>query len=291
MTGKHGQLVRSLLETPSAREAVEWLVTGRPEVDLQCPGSLARAIRDQAPDLVINAAAFTVVDQAEEDEAATMRVNADAAGEAASAARDHAIPIIQVSTDYVFDGRAAAAYREDMATSPLGVYGRSKLAGEEQVRAANPDHLIVRTAWLYSPFGNNFVKTIMRAAGQRDVLTVVDDQLGSPTSTLDLAAGLMSAINGLAKGNRTGLGETYHLAGSGRTTWCGLATEVMANCRRLGLDHVDVLPIATADWPTRAPRPHNSELDSGKFADAFGFTMPDWRHSVRNVVERLAADR
>ena len=287
LTGKHGQLVQSLLESPSP--TIEWLAIGRPEVDLAQPGSLAGAIRAARPDLVVNAAAYTAVDQAEAEPKRAFRINADAAGEAAAAARDLAIPIVQLSTDYVFDRTVVGACREDGPTAPLGVYGRSKLVGEEQVRAANPAHLIIRTAWVYSPFGQNFVKTMMRAATERAVLSVVDDQVGTPTSALDLAAGLVAVIDGWAAGARTGLGETYHLAGSGLTSWCGLASQVMVNCRRLGLPHAEVRPIATADWPTAAPRPRNSALDSSKFAADFGFSMPFWRASVARVVERLAA--
>ena len=286
VTGKHGQLVRCLLETPSP--TIEWLAIGRPEVDLVEPGSLAAVIRAARPDVVLNAAAYTAVDQAEAEPERAFRINADAAGEAAVAASELAIPIVQLSTDYVFDGTEQGAYRESAPTVPLGVYGRSKLAGEAQVRAANPDHLILRTAWVYSPFGSNFVKTMIRVAAQRDVLNVVDDQFGTPTSALDLAAGLVTAIERWAAGARTGLGDAFHLAGTGRTSWCSLASAVMDNCRRLGLPHAEVRPIATADWPTPAPRPHNSALDSSKFAADFGFTMPDWRVSVARVVERLA---
>lgn len=288
VTGRQGQLVRSLLETPS--DSIEWQAIGRPEVDLQISGALADAIRAAAPDLVINAAAYTAVDQAEAEPERAFRINAAAAGEAAAAARDLGIPIIQLSTDYVFDGAGQGAYREDAPTAPLGVYGRSKLAGEEQVRAANPNHLVLRTAWVYSPFGGNFVKTMIRAAGQCDVLSVVDDQVGNPSSALDLAAGLVAVIDRWAGGARIGLGETYHLAGTGRTSWCCLAFDVMDNCRRLGLLHAEVRPIATADWPTPAPRPRNSALDSSKFAADFGFSMPDWRASVARVVERLASE-
>ena len=288
VTGKHGQLVRSLLETPSP--AIEWIAVGRPDLDLAQPGSLAAAIRAARPDVVVNAAAYTAVDQAEAEPERAFRINADAAGEAAAAARDLAIPIVQLSTDYVFDGAGQGAYREGALTVPLGVYGRSKLAGEAHVRAANPDHLILRTAWVYSPFGDNFVKTMIRAAGERDVLSVVDDQVGTPTSALDLAAGLVAALDRWAAGARTGLGGTYHLAGTGRTSWCGLASDVMENCRRLGLPHAEVRPIATADWPTPASRPRNGELDSSKFAADFGFSMPFWRASVARVVERLAAE-
>ena len=262
------------------------MALGRPELDLESPGSAAVAIAEAAPDIVINAAAYTAVDQAEDEPERAFRINADAAGEIADAAARTGAAVIQLSTDYVFDGQGEGPYREDAPVNPLGVYGRSKLAGEEQVRAANPRHAIVRTAWVYSPFGRNFVKSMMAAAATRDRLTVVDDQRGSPTSALDLADGLLAMIE--AGG---GWGETYHLAGGGEaTTWCGFAREIMGQCAANHLATVPVEPIRTEDWPTRAVRPRNSVLDSSRFEEAFGFVMPDWRLSAREVVERLARE-
>ena len=283
VTGTEGQLTRSLVERASLHPGIELLALGRPQLDLEIPGSVAKAIADAAPDVVINAAAYTAVDQAEDEPERAFRINADAAGEIADAAAQAGAAVIQLSTDYVFDGQGSGAYREDAAVNPLGVYGRSKLAGEEQVRAANPRHAIVRTAWVYSPFGRNFVKSMMAAADGRDRLTVVDDQRGSPSSALDLADGLLAMIH-----VGGGWGETYHLAGSGETNWCGFAREIMDQCAANGLPHVPVDPIHTEDWPTRAVRPRNSVLDSGKFSRAFAFAMPDWRKSTRTVVERLA---
>ena len=256
---------------------------GRPQLDLEIPGSAAKAIADAAPDVVINAAAYTAVDQAEDEPDRAFRINADAAGEVASASAEVGAAVIQLSTDYVFDGQGEGAYREDAAVNPLGVYGKSKLAGEEQVRAANPRHAIVRTAWVYSPFGRNFVKSIMAAARIRDRLTVVDDQRGSPSSALDLADGLLAMIE-----HGGSWGETYHLAGSGEASWCDFAREIMAQCAVNGLPNVPVDPIRTQDWPTRAVRPRNSVLDSSKFSQAFGFVMPDWRVSTQEVIARLA---
>src|SRR4051812_19276650 len=194
VTGTEGQLARSLVERALLRNDIELVALGRPELDLKAPGSAAAAIAEAAPDLVINAAAYTAVDGAEDEPERAFRINADAAGEVAAAAVRAGAAVIQLSTDYVFDGRGEDAYREDASVNPLGVYGRSKLAGEEQVRSANPRHAIVRTAWVYSPFSRNFVKSIMAAAGTRDRLTVVDDQRGSPTSALDLADGLLAMI-------------------------------------------------------------------------------------------------
>jgi dTDP-4-dehydrorhamnose reductase len=231
------------------------------------------------------------VDEAEDQPELAHRINADAAGEAAEAAADVGGTIVQVSTDYVFGGgRNDRPYREEDPVRPLGVYGRSKLAGEELVRAANPRHAILRTAWLYSPFGRNFVKSMIAAARARPLLTVVDDQHGSPTSALDLADAVLRLVDGWRGGDGPAGGVTYHLAGSGVTSWCGLAEAVMAECRHLGLPAAEVRPIRTEGWPTRAERPRYSALDSGKFAAEIGFSMPDWRTSVRSVVRRLAGE-
>lgn len=285
VTGTEGQLARSLAERARLHPEIELITVGRPQLDLEVPGSAAAAIAAAAPDIVINAAAYTAVDQAEDEPDRAFRINADAAGEVAAAAASAGAAVIHLSTDYVFNGEASGPYREDAIVDPLGVYGRSKLAGEEQVRAANPRHAIVRTAWVYSPFGRNFVKSIMAAAGVRDRLTVVDDQRGSPSSALDLADGLLAMI---VRGG--GWGETYHLAGAGEASWCDFAREIMSQCEANGLPHVPVDPIRTEDWPTRAVRPRNSVLDSAKFERTFGFVMPDWRASTRDVVQRLARD-
>ena len=289
LTGATGQLGRSLIEKAAVRSGFEIVALGRAEVDLEQPGSAAEAIARLKPDVVVNAAAYTAVDQAEVEPDRAFRVNAEAPGEMASAAREIAASLIHISTDYVFDGRAEAPYREDSATNPQNVYGRSKLAGEEQVREANPNHLIVRTAWVYSPFGRNFVKTMMDAARTRESLSVVADQVGSPTSALDLADALLALLEVWGAKPERGLGETYHVAGSGQTSWCGLAQAIMAECAALGVPTADVIGISTADWPTKAVRPRNSVLDCEKFERDFGIRMPDWQLSVAETVRRLAA--
>jgi dTDP-4-dehydrorhamnose reductase len=284
LTGRDGQVARSLLEKAESLPDMELIPAGRPEVDLADPGSVARVIRAVSPDLVINAAAYTAVDQVEDEPELAFRINAEAAGEAAAAARAVNAAILQLSTDYVFDGQARVPYKEDAATNPLSVYGASKLAGEEAVRAANPDHLILRTAWVYSPFGRNFVRTMVAAARDRDSLNVVDDQHGSPTSALDLA----DAILAIAANWPLDSGRIYHIAGSGSASWFELASEVMANCHRLGLPAAEVRPIGTADWPTRAARPRNAVLDSDAINRDLGIRLPDWRQSVAGIVERLS---
>src|SRR5438270_7399873 len=261
VTGTDGQLARSLAERVRLHPAIEMVLCGRPDLDLEQAGSSAAVIARVAPDIVINAAAYTAVDQAEEEPERAFRINAHAAGEVAAAAAENGAAVIQLSTDYVFDGCGSGPYREDGLVNPLGVYGRSKLAGEEQVRAANPRHVVVRTAWVYSPFGRNFVKSIMAAAEARDSLTVVDDQVGSPSSAFDIADGLLQ----VATARRSGLGESYHLAAAGSTSWCGFARAIMDECAKHGLPAADVQPISSGQWPTKAERPRNSVLSSAKF--------------------------
>lgn len=286
ITGREGQLVRSLLERGADVVGLELIAVGRPELDLEQPGSAAATVRRHAPDVVLSAAAYTAVDQAEDEPERAFRVNGDAPGELAAAAREIGAPIVHISTDYVFNGQESQPYREDAPTSPIGSYGQSKLRGEEQVRTANPDHVIVRTAWVYSPFGKNFVKTMMMLAEGRDELRVVADQHGNPSSALDLADGLLAMLRTWKDADRAGLGETFHLAGSGDATWYEFAAAIFAECERLGLPSARVLPIATADYPTKAARPANSRLDCAKYAETFGFRMPAWRASMSNVIAR-----
>jgi dTDP-4-dehydrorhamnose reductase len=290
VTGSQGQLVRSLAERCEERPGIELIVAGRPELDLERPGSAGAIIAAAAPDVVINAAAFTAVDQAEDEPDRAMRINAGAAGEVAAAAKAAGAAVIQISTDYVFDGRADKPYAEDAPVNPLGAYGRSKREGELRVRAENPRHLILRTAWVYSVFGSNFVRTMLRVGAIRDKVTVVDDQLGNPSSALDLADGLLTILDHWRQRRTTGIGETYHLAGSGEASWFEFACAIFAECRRLGLPSPEVQPIASKDWPTRAERPANSRLECRKLAADFDFAMPDWRKSVPSVIRRLAAD-
>lgn len=287
VTGRQGQLARSIAERAADHPSLEIIFTSRADADLSSSGSVAAVIAAIQPDLIVNAAAYTAVDQAEGEPALAFRINAEGAGEAAAAALEVGAAVIQLSTDYVFDGRAGEPYREDAPTEPLSVYGRSKLAGEEAVRRGNPDHLILRTSWVYSPFGRNFVRTMLSLAAQKDVLEVVDDQVGCPTSALDLAGAILAIVQRWQEGDRTGLGETYHLAGSGSASWYELAGEIMGQCRRLGLPTAQVQPIATADWPTKATRPAQAMLDCSKIERDLGLRLPEWRRSVAQTVERL----
>jgi len=287
VTGRAGQLSQALIARAPAFPDLAVSAVGRPDLDLERPGSAARAIRTAAPDVVVNAAAFTAVDRCEDEEARAYRINADAAGEVALAAREAGARLIHISTDHVFDGASASSWREDGVPNPLNVYGRSKLAGEEQVRGADPDHLILRTAWLYGPYGDNFITRILAraAAGQR--LEVVEDQRGSPTSTFDLADGLLAILRRWGSGTHAGAGETFHLAGGGAASRFDLAVAAMEAAAASGLPAAKVNPVRSSEWPAKARGPTDSTLDCSKFRTEFGVIMPQWRQSLEQTVRAI----
>ncbi|TJV53573.1 MAG: dTDP-4-dehydrorhamnose reductase [Mesorhizobium sp.] len=285
VTGREGQVAASLIEW--GRNDVEVVAVGRPVLDLARPDTVYSALEAARPDIVVSAAAYTAVDQAEDEKDLAFAVNAVGAGKVAEAAAKLGVPVIHLSTDYVFDGTKDGAYVETDPTAPLGVYGASKLAGEQAVAAANPRHLILRTAWVYSPFGRNFVKTMLRLAADRDEISVVADQWGNPTSALDIADAILHAAARLHDGNNFAAYGIYHLAGSGEINWSGFARHILDTSRAFGGPHASVRDIATADYPTKARRPANSRLSSARFADVFGWTAPEWRDSAGGVVRRL----
>ena len=285
VTGRDGQVVRSLFARAASHPELEIVALGRPELDLADLAGIAPAIAASRPDILVSAAAYTAVDKAEDEPELAHRINAEAAGELARAARAVGAPIIHLSTDYVFDGALDRPYIETDPTNPLGVYGRSKLDGEMAVRAAQPDHLILRTAWVYSPFGRNFVKTMLTLAETRNRLGVVDDQHGNPTSALDIADAILRIAERWQSGARTY--GAFHFTGSGETTWCGLAREVFRVSRELDGPFAEVDAIPTAAYPTRARRPANSRLDSSRFAAAFDHRAPAWQASVAETVRQL----
>ncbi|WP_434721746.1 dTDP-4-dehydrorhamnose reductase [Mesorhizobium sp. RIZ17] len=287
VTGREGQVAASLVETARGSNGLEVVAVGRPELDLARPDTVFAALEAARPDIVVSAAAYTAVDQAEDEKELAFAVNATGAGKVAEAAARLGVPVIHLSTDYVFDGTKDGAYVETDPTAPLGVYGASKLAGEEAVAAANPRHLILRTAWVYSPFGNNFVKTMLRLAASRDEISVVADQWGNPTSALDIAEAILHAAARLQADRNFAAFGVYHLAGGGETNWSGFARHILDTSRAFGGPHASVRDIATADYPTKARRPQNSRLSSAKFEGVFGWKAPGWRVSVESVVRRL----
>jgi dTDP-4-dehydrorhamnose reductase len=287
VAGGQGQLARALVEQAHAREGVQLVAMGRPQLDLCAPDTILRAIDAVRPDLVVNAAAYTAVDKAESDEAAAFALNCDAAAALAAAAKAAGCPIVHVSTDYVFDGANAWAYVETDPTGPTGVYGRSKLAGEAAVMNANPEHLIVRTAWVYAPYGNNFLKTMVRLARERPELRVIADQRGNPTYAPHLAAAMLAVATQLGARDRPPAWGIYHAASSGETTWHGFAAAIVEAGKRLGVPQVPVTPITTADYPTPSKRPANSCLDCSKLEHTFGVHLPPWQQGVHECMSRL----
>lgn len=289
VVGVHGQLACSLQERGSAH-GIDIVALGRPEIDLTDPRDLRLAFERVGPRAVVNAAAYTAVDQAESEPAIAEAVNALGPALVARAAFALDIPVVHVSTDYVFDGSLTRPYREDDPVAPLGVYGRSKLAGERALAEVTPNHAILRTAWVYSPFGRNFVRTMLRLAETREEVGVVADQVGSPTSALDLADGVLTTCQNLVdRPDDPSLRGVFHMAGSGFATWADFATEIFAISARLGGPSARVRRITTADYPTPAKRPANSRLDGTKLAENHGIRLPDWRPALDACLRRLIA--
>lgn len=277
VTGKEGQIARCLADRADAHPAFDIVFAARGataiSLDLADPATVRAAVNTTRPDLILSVAAYTAVDQAEDEPELAMAVNGTAPGILAAAARANGARIIHISTDYVFDGNLERAYVESDAVNPLGVYGRTKLAGEAAVRATNPDHLILRTAWVYSPYGKNFKKTMLRLAEGRDTVAVVDDQIGTPTSAHDIADALLAIAECWKSGRDTGLGEVFHFAGPEAMTWCGFARQIFTESAAAGGPSATVTPITSADYPTRAARPKNSRLDRTAFETAFAVDL------------------
>jgi dTDP-4-dehydrorhamnose reductase len=290
VTGREGQVARSLAECAAADSQIELVSVGRPELDLLQPETIRSSIQAAKPDVVVSAAAYTAVDQAEDEPEQAFAVNAKGAGAVAAAAAETGAAVIHLSTDYVFSGDKPDEYTETDATDPRNVYGRSKLEGEKAVAAANPRHVILRTAWVYSPFGKNFVKTMLALASQRDHLRIVADQWGNPTAAADIADGIVHIASAVAAGRQAGIGGIFHLAGEGSTNWAGFARHVFTESARLGGPSAEVEEIATADYPTKARRPGNSRLSCQKLLDVYGWRAPPWQESCRAVVARLVGE-
>lgn len=290
VTGVAGQVVQALVEQAKGNSAVEVIPLGRPELDLGQPETIESALRAAKPDLIVSAAAYTAVDQAETDEAAAFAVNAQGPAELARVAKALGVPLIHISTDYVFDGSKASPYNESDPVAPLGVYGRSKLEGEQQVATNTSDYAILRTAWVYSPYGKNFLRTMLLLAETRDELNVVDDQIGNPTSAQDIADAVLAVGRNLLTSNDAALRGVFHLSGTGEGSWADFATEIFRLSQLQGGVHAVVGRIPSSDYPTPARRPANSRLDCSKLAEIHAVTLPDWRLSTEHVVKQLLAE-
>jgi dTDP-4-dehydrorhamnose reductase len=288
--GRSGQIGSELARAPLPA-GVRLSSIGREEVELSgSAAAIAAALNRHAagasPVVVVNAAGYTAVDRAESDEAACHAANSQGAAAIASACAKRGFPLIHLSTDYVFDGRKSEAYREDDPVGPMSVYGRTKLLGEEAVRRSTTAHVIIRTAWVYSPFGSNFVKTMLRLSRERPELAIVDDQRGCPTAAKDIAEAVVSIASQLASGKADGYG-TLHYCGRGACTWYEFAREIFAHAARFGHPVPSLRPIASAEYPTAARRPANSVLDCSKIRAVYNIETRPWQAAVAACIDEL----
>lgn len=270
--GKTGQVAREL-----ERLAPGFLFLGRESADLSDPAACAAAIEAAQPTAVINAAAYTAVDRAEEEEALAHTVNADAPAAMAKACTKLGIPLIHISTDYVFDGSGTKPWKPDDTPGPVSAYGRTKLAGEEAIRASGARHAILRTSWVFSALGNNFVKTMLRLSESRDALSIVSDQIGGPTPASGIANTCITLARNLDESG------TYHYSGSPDVSWADFAREIFAQTGR----KVTVSDIPTQAYPTPATRPLNSRLDCSALLSDFGIDRPDWKVGLNSILKEV----
>jgi len=288
VAGSSGQVALSLKEA-AERKGIDLVCAGRPSFDLKDADGMRAAVNSYGPTAIINAAAYTAVDKAEEEEALATAINAEGAAALALIAAELDIPFIHISTDYVFAGGKEAPYTEDDPTGPTGAYGRSKLKGEKAVMAANPNAMIFRTAWVYSPFGKNFLKTMLMLARTRDELGVVADQVGNPTYAPDIAEALLAVLERIeTAGWQPSYAGIYHLAGTGDTNWHAFAEAIFEAGKAHGLKRPHVKALTTADYPTPAKRPANSRLDCSKLGETFDVHLPSWEQSMIMCVNRLS---
>ncbi len=286
VTGKQGQVVSALMERGD-QAGVEIIAVGRPELDLADRMSIRASLLKIKPDVIVSAAAYTAVDKAESEAELAFAINAEGPAAIAQVAAELGIPVVHLSTDYVFPGNKQGVYVETDATGPVSVYGKSKLAGEEGVATANPNHAILRTAWVYSPFGANFVKTMLRLAETRDALNVVADQHGTPTSALDIADAVLAIARRLVADPDPELRGIFHLTGSGEATWADFAETIFAFLQEKNGKTISVGRITTTDYPTPARRPANSRLSNDKLNRIYGIILPEWKVSTKVVLDRL----
>lgn len=289
VTGKNGQVVSALQAL--AGPGLEIVALGRPELDLARPDTVFKALREAKPDVVVSAAAYTAVDKAESEPGIAFAVNRDGAKAVARAANVIGVPVIHISTDYVFDGTKTTAYVENDPTGPASVYGRSKLAGEQAVSESTDKYAILRTARVYSEYGSNFVKTMLRLSESRDSINVVADQFWCPTSANDIAVAIVSIARKLATDPAPHLRGVFHTSGTGETNWAGFAKQIFEFSTEKGGKSMIVNDITTAQYPTPAPRPANSRLDCSKLEEVYGIRLPEWQTSTRAVMAALAQNK
>ena len=281
ISGHTGQVARELQRALAQHELVS---LGRADFDLAQPQKLDEIILRERPALVINAAAYTAVDQAEQERELAFTINAEAPGAMANACFELDIPLIHYSTDYVFDGSKATPYREADTPRPLGVYGASKVAGEQALRISGCDHLILRTSWVYSQHGRNFLLTMQRLLQEREQLKVVDDQIGAPTWAGSIASATAELIDKWQQGRQRW--GTYHLTCQGQTSWFGFASAIADRLRAQGKHCAELLPIPSSDYPTPARRPLNSRLDGERLEQEWQISLPHWEQALDACLAR-----
>ncbi len=289
VAGWHGQVARAISERLTTRTDVTAYAVGRPALDLAGNPGIGRSLFGIAPDVIINAAAFTGVDAAEDEPRQARRENAVGAANLAARAARLGLPIVHLSTAHVFDGRKSAAYEETDAPRPLNAFGTSKLEAEIGVAAANPNHVILRMGWIFSPFANNFVKSMLARAANERQFDVVADEFGSPTYALDLADAVLKVTATIVANPSDDLWGTYHVAGSGAASWAGLAQRLFEIAARHGGPTANVKHITRAAYQARSSRPANARLDCSKLAQTFGVVLPHWETGLEDCVARLLA--
>ena len=284
-TGQVGGEIRIAAESAS----IECISPSSSELDITNKDNINKVfVENSRFDFVINASAYTAVDKAEDDPVLAFSVNRDGPHYVAEACAEHHVPLLHISTDYVFDGNASLPYTEDMAVHPLGIYGESKLEGEQAIRECLTEHIILRTAWVYGAQGNNFVKTMLRLGGNHQQLKVVSDQIGCPTSAVDIAKTIIWVIRQMIDKPNTRWG-TYHYCSADHTNWADFAMNIFSNANKIDPNYpsVQVLPISTSEYPTRAVRPDYSVLDCSKIERAFSIQLPCWEMSLQRDIANI----
>jgi len=287
VVGRNGQLARAMMALAN-ESRLPIVAYGRPELDLRDAGAIRRIVVENRPQAIVNAAAYTMVDKAESEAEAAFEINRDGPAYLAAAASELCIPLIHISTDYVFDGTKTTPYRENDKTSPLNIYGRSKLEGESAVLQNHSGAVVLRTSWVYSVYGQNFVKTMLRLGATRDLVKVVDDQRGAPTLAEDLAAAILKIIPQLASRGKPG--GVYHLTAAGETSWHGFAAAIFEGWAKRGEKVPTLYAIKTIDYPTAARRPAYSLLDCSKAAAEFGVKLRPWQQALDQCLDGLRAE-
>ena len=287
ITGAQGQVGKELVSIANQR-GFDVIAAGQTELDITQLKNIESYVEVHQPDLVINAAAYTAVNKAEEEQDITYAINRDGTANLAAVSKEKNIPLLHISTDYVFDGTKSEAYSENDAVSPLGIYGISKWQGEETIRQTLPEHIILRVAWVFGAQGNNFVKTMLRLAKDRDELSVVADQFGRSSPAKDIAKTLIILAEQYQKEKTLEWG-TYHYCGDEKVSWCGFAKEILKQAKEQGLIEKDIKvnAITTAEYQDPTKRPANSMLDCEKIKNTFGIEMPSWKESLNQVLTEL----